>query len=110
METIVNPISRAPSREASSTPLPCSMWRTMFSNITIASSTTKPTDNVSASRDMLSTVKPSAYITANVPMIDIGNAKLGISVAEAFRRKRKITNTTRAIARNKLNFTSSTDC
>ncbi len=33
--------------------LPISMWRTMFSSITMASSTTKPTDSVSAISDRL---------------------------------------------------------
>src|SRR5208282_6745282 len=42
-------------------------------------------------------------------MIDIGKAMLGISVAERFRRKRKITSTTSTTARNSVNFTSPTD-
>ena len=51
---IVNPISFDPASAASSGVSPCSMWRTMFSSMTIASSTTKPTDSVSASRERLS--------------------------------------------------------
>ncbi len=39
-------------------------------------------------------LKSSSYITENVPMIDIGSVRLGISVATTLRRKRKITSTT----------------
>ena len=54
IETIVKPISFEPSSEACSTPLPISMWRTMFSSITIASSTTNPTESVRAISERLS--------------------------------------------------------
>jgi len=54
METIVKPISREPTRAASIGRLPSSMWRTMFSSMTMASSTTKPTDRVRAIRERLS--------------------------------------------------------
>jgi len=56
MERIVNPISRDPLSAASMEPSPISMCRTTFSSITIASSTTKPTESVSAMSDRLSTV------------------------------------------------------
>src|ERR1700730_15443924 len=75
----------------------------------MASSTTKPTDNVKAMSDRLSSEYPSKYITANVPTIDMGSAMLGIAVADRFRKNRKITRITRTNARNKVNFTSSTD-
>ena len=42
-------------------------------------------------------------------MMDIGSAKLGITVAERFRRNRKITRITSAIARYNVNFTSATE-
>ena len=54
MDRIVNPISRAPSSAACIGAAPSSMWRTMFSTITMASSTTKPTAMVSAISDRLS--------------------------------------------------------
>ncbi len=54
-------------------------------------------------------LKPSAYITANVPTIDIGNASDGMIVAETLRRNTKMTITTSASARIRLNFTSDTD-
>ena len=56
IDMMVKPISREPSSAASSTPLPISMWRTIFSSMTIASSTTKPTANVIAISDKLSSV------------------------------------------------------
>ena len=42
------------------------MWRTMFSIITIASSTTKPVPMVSAISDRLSSEKPQNHITPKV--------------------------------------------
>ena len=45
-------------------------------------------------------------MTANVPMSDIGTARLGITVAEKLRKKRKITKTTRLMVRYKVNLTS----
>ena len=46
---------------------------------------------------------------AKVPMMDMGRARLGMIVAETFRRKRKITSTTRAIASSSVNWTSPTE-
>ena len=106
---IVNPTSADPSNDAFSGSLPISMCRTMFSSITMASSTTKPTASVSAIRERLSSENPSRYITANVPMRDIGNARLGMIVAEMFRRKTKMTMTTRNSVSISVNFTSPTD-
>ena len=54
IDRIVNAISRDPSSAACMRVLPISMCRTMFSSITIASSTTKPTESVSAISDRLS--------------------------------------------------------
>jgi hypothetical protein len=56
METIVKPISRAPTRAASMRGFPSSMWRTMFSSMTMASSTMNPTARVSAMSERLSIV------------------------------------------------------
>ena len=50
IETMVKPISRAPLNAACSGVSPFSVWRTMFSIMTMASSTTKPTAMVSAIR------------------------------------------------------------
>ncbi len=54
IDRMVKPISREPWRAASIRLSPASMWRTMFSSITIASSTTKPTQSVSAISERLS--------------------------------------------------------
>ena len=54
METTVKPICRDPASAASNGPMPISRWRWMFSIITIASSTTKPTEMVSAISEKLS--------------------------------------------------------
>ena len=54
IERMVKPISFEPSSAACMGFLPISMWRTMFSSITMASSTTKPTESVSAMSDRLS--------------------------------------------------------
>ena len=91
---IVKPISRDPLRDASSRPSPASMWRTMFSSITIASSTTKPTQRISAIIDRLLMLNPRICMTANVPRIEKGSASAGMSVADPLWRKRKITATT----------------
>ena len=54
IDRMVKPISPAPSMAACIGVLPISMWRTMFSSITMASSTTNPTDSVNAISDRLS--------------------------------------------------------
>ena len=54
IETMVKPISPAPLKAAAIGFSPSSMWRVMFSSITMASSTTKPTAMVSAISDRLS--------------------------------------------------------
>ena len=54
IEMIVKEISFDPSNAARIGALPISMCRTMFSSITMASSTTKPTLSVSAISDRLS--------------------------------------------------------
>ena len=108
IEMMVKPISRAPLSAASNGRMPPSMWRTMFSSITMASSTTNPTDSVSASSVMLLMEKPNAYMTAQVPTSEIGTASAGIAVAEAERRNRKITRMTSPIAISRVSCTSTT--
>ena len=110
IEMMVKPTSRAPFRAASNGRMPCSMWRTMFSSMTMASSTTKPTDRVSASSVMLLTEKSSTYMTAKVPQSEIGTASAGMKVADAERRNRKITRITRPMAISRVSSTSATDC
>ncbi len=54
IEMIVKPISLEPWSAAHIGVSPSSMWRTMFSSITMASSTTRPTASVMPSSDTLS--------------------------------------------------------
>ncbi len=60
----------------------------MFSTITMASSTTKPVEMVSAISDRLLSEKPHRCITPNVPISDSGTATPGMMVARKLRRKR----------------------
>ena len=54
IDMTVKPICRAPISAARNGSAPRSRWRTIFSIITMASSTTNPTDMVSAIREKLS--------------------------------------------------------
>ena len=109
MDKIVKLISLEPVRAACKTGSPFSIWRIIFSSITIASSTTNPTERVRAIRVMLLTLNPIRYIAAKVPTMEKGSARLGIMVADRLRRKRKMTSTTRHSARKRVNLTSLTD-
>ena len=51
--------------------------------------------------------KPSAYIPANVPTMDTGTARQGMSVARQFCKKRYTTRKTRIIASKSVFTTSS---
>ena len=55
--------------------------------MTMASSTTKPVEMVSAISDRLLRLKPSRYMAPNVPTSDSGTDRLGMMVARALRRK-----------------------
>ena len=52
--------------------MPFSRLRKQFSIMTMASSTTKPTETASAISDRLSIEKPATHITAQVPASDSG--------------------------------------
>ena len=56
IDRMVKPISREPWRAASMRDSPASIRRTMFSSMTTASSTTKPTHSVRAISEMMSIV------------------------------------------------------
>src|ERR1700689_4412308 len=100
MESTVNPISAAPLNVASTTSMPCSTYRVMFSSTTIASSTTNPVEIASAISDRLSRLYPSRYITPQVPTSESGTAILGMIVARTVRRN---TNTTRMTSTTEIN-------
>src|SRR5689334_6682472 len=108
IDTMVKPISREPFNAASNGRMPPSMWRTMFSSMTMASSTTNPTDSVSANNVMLLMEKSNAYIAAQVPINEIGTASAGMIVAVPDRRNRKITRMTRQKAMLSVSCTSYT--
>src|SRR5271169_7164598 len=80
----------------------------MFSIITIASSTTNPTEMVSAISEILSRLKPATYITEKVASSDSGTARLGITVAHNVRRNTKMTMTTSPTVSIIVNWTSCT--
>ena len=81
----------------------------MFSTTTMASSTTNPTEMVSAISERLSRLKPSTYIAAHEPSSASGTVMLGISVAQALRRNSRITITTRPMVSASVNSTSLTE-
>ena len=106
-DTTVKPISRAPSSAACSGFLPLSILRTMFSIITMASSTMKPVPIVSAISDRLSRLKRQSHMIPNVAMIDSGNATAAMMVARTVRRNSSTTSTTRPALSASVNCTSS---
>ena len=63
-------------------------------------------ERINAIMDMLSRLKSSKYITAKVPTMENGSAIEGIRVAEALRRKRKITMITSPIVTAMVNWMS----
>ena len=65
--------------------------------MTMASSTTKPTEIVNPISEMLSRLKPPTYMTAKVAISDSGTATLGITVAQTVRKKMKMTTITSVI-------------
>ena len=108
-ERMVKPICFAPLSAASRGLSPSSMYRAMFSIITMASSTTKPVEMVRAIKERLLRLNPRRYMAPKVPIRERGTATLGMSVAERLRRKRKITMTTSATASISSNSTSLTE-
>ena len=67
IEITVKPIWRAPSSAARIGVMPFSRLRKQFSIMTMASSTTKPTETASAISDRLSMENPATHIIAQVP-------------------------------------------
>ena len=69
----------------------------MFSNTTIASSTTKPVEIARAINERLSRLYPSRYITPNVPTSESGTEMLGMIVARTVRKNANTTRITNTI-------------
>ena len=97
IEITVKPMCRTPTSAARIGVRLFSMLRWMFSIITMASSTTKPTEIVTAISDMLSSEKPTSHIAAKVPPSDSGTVIAAANVAAARRRNRNTTIVTKPI-------------
>ena len=78
----------------------------MFSTTTMASSTTKPVEMVSAMSERLSMLKPARYMMPKVPMSETGTATAGISMVRKSRRKMKTTRMTSTTAMTRVRSTS----
>src|SRR5271165_638848 len=81
----------------------------MFSITTMASSTTKPVQIARAIRERLSRLYFRRNMTPKVPTMESGTAMLGMMVAHALRKNRKITMTTRATVKSRVNSMSFTE-
>ena len=80
IDRTVKMISFAPVTAARRGGTPAAMWRSVLSATTTASSTTSPTDRVSASRVILSSDSPSPYIAAKVDTMETGTITPATSV------------------------------
>ena len=98
IDTTVKPIWRAPSIAACTGVMPFSRLRKQFSIITIASSTTKPTDTTSAISDRLLIENPATHISAQVPASASGTVTPAAMVAAVRRRNTNTTIITSAMA------------
>ncbi len=84
-------ISFRPFTAAARGSSPRAMWRSMFSRMTMESSTRMPMHSPSAMRETTFSVKCSAHIAKNVPTRDTGMATSTMSDERHRRRKRKST-------------------
>ncbi len=80
----------------------------MFSIITMASSTTKPTEMVMARSEKLSIVKPSNHMPASVPAIDSGMVTPAAMVSTVRCRKTMTTASTSITVSSSVTCTSCT--
>ena len=108
-EITVKPISLAPRSAASNGSSPSSMCRTIFSIMTMASSTTKPVPMVSAISDRLSSENPQNHMIPKVAISESGSATPAMMVARTVRRKMSTTVMTSATLRMSVNCTSRTE-
>ncbi len=86
--------SRAASVAAWMGVLPICRWRSMFSTMTMASSTTRPTESTMASSVSRLMVKPKTSISITAPMREIGTATTGMITPRSDPRNRKMTRMT----------------
>jgi hypothetical protein len=108
IESTVKPICRAPSMAARNGDMPFSRLRKQFSIMTMASSTTKPTDTASAISERLSIEKPASHIIPQVPASDSGTVTPAAMVAAARRRNTKTTSMTRIMVATSVSCMSRT--
>ena len=88
--------------------MPFSRLRKQFSIITMASSTTKPTETTSAISDRLLIEKPATHISAQVPASASGTVMPAAMVAAARRRNRNTTIITSAMEITSVSCMSNT--
>src|SRR3954453_15024849 len=106
IEITVKPIWRAPSIAAWIGERPFSKLRKQFSIITMASSTTKPTETASAISDRLSIENPATHIMAQVPASASGTGTPAAIVAAVRRRNTNTTSMTRLMVAKSVNCMS----
>ena len=108
MESTVKPICCAPSIAARNGDIPFSRLRKQFSIMTIASSTTKPTDTASAMSERLSMEKPASHIMPQVPASESGTVTPAAMVAAVRRRNTNTTSMTRTTVASRVSCMSRT--
>ena len=106
IEITVKPIWRAPSIAACIGVMPFSRLRKQFSIMTMASSTTKPTETASAISERLSIEKPATHIIAQVPASDSGTVMPAAIVAATRRRNTNTTSMTRKMVASSVSCMS----
>ncbi len=99
------PISSVPSCDAVMWSLPISMWRTMFSRTTMASSIRIPIASDNPSSDMVLSVNPNAHTAMNDAITDTGSARPVMTVD---RHELRNTNTTSTVRSAPMRSASST--
>ena len=103
------PTSLVPTLAAFMGSSPASTWRKMFSITTMASSITIPTESDMASIVRLFTVNPSAFMSTNPPISEMGIAVTLMKVTLIFLRKRYMIRAVRMTPNIMSNRTPSID-
>ncbi len=80
MAVTARPISAVPARAAVTRSAPRSMWRTMFSRTTMASSISTPMASDRPSSVMKLSVKPQAHTAMKAAMTEVGSDSAVMSV------------------------------
>ncbi len=104
------PISSVPSCAARKWSFPISMWRTMFSRTTIASSIRMPIASERPSSDIVLSVKPNIHSGTNDASALTGRARPVITVERHELRNRNTTSTVSAAPSTSVRCTSATEC